>query len=279
METARAIDGQTDALFRHLARTSGLPGERANLALAESFAEIAVAHGRRADALLCGMATLTPAAAPGATAFEFLPVCGIYGLALAASKEERAYRKVVPLLHELADDLRFRVRDAVVAGLAVIGEKRSKQLVSDLASWTDGYHHAAAALQALRTERWLRSLNDVTSILLRVEESFHLLEEAPRAAARYPGHKELVDALGVTPRALALRFGTPVFDLFAGWTRSKDPDLRAIIEKNLDDSKLASRYGDEVKRVHKALADTAPPVRNPDHNFGPHRGRGKKNRR
>jgi hypothetical protein len=110
----------------------------------------------------------------------------------------------------------------------------------------------------------------------RLEEAFVLLENAPRSAARYPGHKHLVEAMSNTPRIVAARFGVPAFDQLVRWTRTGDPDLRAIIRANLTGTRLAGRYRSEIARVEAALAKTAPPVRNPDHNFGPHRSRGKK---
>ncbi len=273
---ATAVAGEKDALYKHLSRLSGLPGTRPNLPFAERFGEVVASLGKSADTFVVELATLDENQAPGATAWEFLPVCGVYALAARSTKDDKAYKKFIGLLHGLADDPRFRVRDAIVTALVHLGSTRKVQLLDDLQPWMDGYHHAAAVVLAIANEQFISAIDRYDSIEARLEEAFALLENAPRAAARYPGHKHLVDAMNNTPRIVAARFGVPVFDQLARWTRTKDPDLRAIIEKNLTGTRLVGRYKSEIERVKAALAGTAAPVRNPDHNFGPHRGRGKK---
>ncbi len=275
-QLAAAIGGDKNPLYKQLARLSGLPGTRPNLPFAERFGDVVAAQGKSADAFIIELANLDANIAPGDTAWEFLPVCGVYALAARAAKDDKAYKKNLVRLHTLADDPRFRVRDAVVATLVRLGTVRQVQLLDDVQPWMDGYHHAAAVILAIAHEPFLHAVDRYESIEARLEEAFMLLENAPRAAARYPGHKHLVDAMSNTPRILAARFGVPVFDQLVKWTRTKDPDLRAIIEANLTGTRLVGRYRSEIERVKAALAKTAPPVRNPDHNFGPHRSRGKK---
>jgi hypothetical protein len=271
-----AIGGDRDPLYKHLARLSGLPGTRPNLPFAERFGEVVASHGKAADGLVVALVSLDENEAPGASAWEFLPVCGVYALAARAAKDDKAYRKSLARLHSLADDARFRVRDAVVAALVHLGTMCKVQLLDDVQPWMDGYHHAAAVILAIASEPLIHVLDGYASVEARLEEAFVLLENAPRSAARYPGHKHLVEAMSNTPRIVAARFGVPAFDQLARWTRTDDPDLRAIIRANLTGTRLVGRYASEIERVKAALAKTAPPVRNPDHNFGPHRSRGKK---
>ncbi len=72
---------------------------------------------------------------------------------------------------------------------------------------------------------------------------------------------------------MALRFGVPVFDLWNRWATVKDPVLRELVAKLASDGKLAGRFRPELERLRAALAATAPPVRNPDHDHGPSRDR------
>jgi hypothetical protein len=264
------------ALYDLLARGSGLPGTRVNQALVDAFAEEARSRGVASDRLLLEMASLDPYAAPGASAREILPVCGVAGLALRASVDDAAQGGALTVLHDRADDLRFRVRDAVAFGLARIGARRGLALAETLASWTDGFFHAAAVVRALGDPGWLAAMSSPGPALARLEEAFALAAGAQRSAARYPGHKALVEALGSTPRALAERFGVPVFDLLERWAESKEPFLREVVERNLGGSRLAGRYAAEVARVRAALDKTAPPRRDPRTDVGPTRGRGKR---
>lgn len=251
-----------------------------NTELAEAFAQACRSLGARADATVLAMARLPPDRAPGATALEFLPVCGVYAVAArAAASDPKGRAALLAELHAHADDLRFRVRDAVVDGLARVGATAGDALVKEVSGWMDGYFHAAAVVRALGQEAWLSTLHDVQGVLDRLDEAFVLARDAPRAAARWPGHKALVETLGTGPGLVASRFGVPVFDLLVRWAAVQDPALRGAIEQTLRFKSLAGRFAPEVTRVRDALEASLPPARNPDHDVGPTRNRSKSRKR
>jgi hypothetical protein len=274
-----ALAGRIAPLYALLERGSRLPGPAANDALAEAFALACRARHPKADALAFTMARLSADEAPGGGPREFLPVCGLLALAVRAASEAALRPAVLAELHAHADDLRFRVRDAVIAGLVRIGATAGDALVPELQPWTDGYFHAAAAVTALSREAWLGQLQDSAAVVQRLDEAWETAVDAPRAAARYPGRKALVDALARTPVPLAVRFGPPVFDVLARWGRAKDPEMRALVLAILGDKRLVTRFAGDVQRVRAALDETAPPVRNPDHDFGTSRDRSGARRR
>jgi hypothetical protein len=276
-----AIAGRRASLFELLTRGSHLPGPRANSALAEAFAQVCRSRGAPADGVALAMARLTADEAPGATPLEFLPTCGVGALAARATADATVRPAMVAELHAHADDLRFRVREAVVGGLARIGSAAGDALVEDTVSWMDGYFHAAAVVRAIACEPWLTQLRAPDGALRRMGEAFELALRAPRAAARYPGYKALLEALEQSPPRVALRFGAPVFALWSRWATVKDPVLRELVAALLADRKLTGRFRSELDMVGRALAATAPPPRNPDHDHGPSRDRsgGRKRRR
>jgi hypothetical protein len=268
-----AIAGRRGSLFDLLARGSRLPGPRANSALAEAFAQVCRSRGAPADRVALAMARLTADEAPGATALEFLPTCGVGALAARAAADATVRAATVAELHALADDLRFRVREAVVHGLARMGSAAGDALVEETASWMDGYFHAAAVVRAIACEPWLTQLHAPDGALRRLDEAFELARQAPRAAARYPGHKALLEAIEQATPRVALRFGVSAFALVDRWATVKDPVLRELVAALLADRKLAGRFRSELDKVGRTLAATAPPPRNPDHDHGPSRDR------
>jgi hypothetical protein len=274
-----ALGGRPQALYALLARGSKLPGPRINEDLADAFAQACRSLGAKGDALALSLSRLSPDEAPGASNLEFLPVCGLYALAARAAADARVRPTVVLELHARADDVRFRVRDAVVLGLARVGASAGDALVLDVASWMDGYFHAAAVLLALSNDVWLTTLHDAGPVVERMDDAFGLLRDAPRSAARYPGHKALVAALERVPSLVASRFGVPVFDMLVRWAEAKDPTLRAIVEASLGARDLTGRFAPEVERVRGALIGSRAPARNPDHDFGPSRDRSKNRRK
>jgi hypothetical protein len=274
-----AIAGRRGALDDILARGSHLPGVRINDALADAFAHLCRARGAPADAVVLALARLSAAEAPGATALEFLPVCGLHALGARAAADEGVRTRFVAELHAHADDTRFRLREAVVQALARIGGAGGDALVSDISPWMDGYFHAAAVVHAIASEAWLARLHDAAAVVSRFDQAHVFLRAAPRAAARWPGHKELVLALESSIPSLAVRFGVPVFDMLVRWSSEQDPVLREIIARALRSQKLIGRYGPELERVRQALDATRAPPRNPDHDVGPTRDRSRKRRR
>jgi hypothetical protein len=280
---ARALDqavaGTPAALHALLARGSRLPGTRMNAELADAFAEACRARGARADSVALAMSRLSADEAPGATAREFLPVCGVLAIAGRAATDEHVRARFVGELHARADDLRFRVRDAVVDALSRIGAAAGDALVVELASWMDGYFHAAAVLRALENPSWLGRIRDAGALVARLDEAFVLARDAPRAAARWPGHKALVDALSTSPGSIAAAVGVPVFDMLERWAAVPDPVLRDALRATLCLRKLAGRFGPELDRVTRALEASTPAPRNPDHDVGPTRDRSRSKRR
>jgi hypothetical protein len=274
-----AIAGRPSALHTLLARGSRLPGTRANDSLADAFAQACRARGARADGVVRALAGLNEDEAPGATALEFLPVCGVYALGTRAAADEPVRAKFVAEIHSHADDLRFRVRDAVVEALTRIGARAGEALVDEVASWMGGYFHAAAVVRALARESWLSTLHNAAPVVARLDQAFEQTRDAPRAAARYPGRKALVEALGLGLGPIAVRFGVPIFEMLGRWAATSDPELRELVATILDEKRLESRFGAEVARVRAALDVSKPPVRNPDHDHGPSRDRSGARRR
>jgi hypothetical protein len=250
-----------------------------NAALADAFALSCRALGAPADPVALALARLSAAEAPGATALEFLPVCGLHALGARAAADESVRPRFLAELHKHADDTRFRLREAVVRALARVGGGAGDALVRQVSSWMDGYFHAAAVVHALASELWLANLHDPDAVISRFDEASLLIQTAPRAAARWPGHKELVVALEGSIPGIALRFGVPVFDMLVRWIGMPHPVLRDVIARTLGSHKLAGRYAPELTRVRQALDATRPPPRNPDHDVGPTRDRSRKRRR
>ena len=275
-----AIAGRPDRLYMLLSTASGLPGTRVNMVLAQAFAVECVGLGKASDRLVIEMCNLSADRAPGDSGGEFLPVCGVLALGTRAAtdkdKKEVLRKKALLVLHALSEDFRFRVREVVPIALARIGAVMGDALVHELASWTDGFFQGAAALIAMAQPNFLPTIDDAEAVLARLDEAYALAKNAPRSAARYPGFKALVDALGTTTATLATRFGVPVFDHLATWSNTQMKELRGAVETAIRSPKLTSRYAQEVKRVQAALDASVPPPRDPTLAVKGMRGRGKK---
>jgi hypothetical protein len=273
-----AVKGRPERLYIQLGIQSGLPGTRMNTILAQAFASECAARGKAADKLIFAMSQLAETA-PGQSEREFLVACGVLAIGARATSEPKDLamrKKAIGVLHDAAEDVRFRVREIVPIALGKLGAVMGDALVYDLAAWMDGFFQAAAALLGMAQPNFLPKIDDQDTALARLDEAFALAKNAARSTARYPGRKALIDALSIAPGAFAARFGVPVFDHLVTWSNSEDPELRGAIEASIKSDKLASRYAPELKRVRAALAAALPPPRDPTMAVQGMRGRGKK---
>jgi hypothetical protein len=277
--TTRALAGDATELYALLSRSSGLPGERANLSLASAFAE-SCASDARAAVLATKMAKLEADAAPGGSPLEFIPLCGVLAAGSIAARQPKARSAMLEIIHDACDDLRFRVRDVVPEALAKIGAREGEALLADLETFTEGYFHAAALLRAMTSQAWLPQIADAEPAVRVLVRAFELADSAPSSAERWPGYKALVEMLESSIAPLALRFGEPVFAAAAGFARTDDPHLRDSIKKALSrDKKLRARYPSELASAMGALDAATKAPRDPRSLPRPTRKRGGGRRR
>jgi hypothetical protein len=277
---ARAASGKTADLFRRLELGSGLPGPRANMNLALDFAHVCASA--KADKLAHAMANEPPQELRGATAKEFLALCGVLAVTQRAVKAPELRGDAIFLLEARADDPRFRVRDAIPVALAMLGAKMEEELAELVEPWMDRYFHASAVIRALATTSWLETFGQKESELpIRLlDAAFQLAANAPRSDSRYPGHKSLVEALFFVPKAFAKRFGMPMFDQLAIWAPDvKMPELRDAILANLDDTHLKKPFANEIKKIKSLVEGSKAPPRDPTRLVQGMRSRGKKHDR
>lgn len=271
-----ALAGKPQELDRSLALASGLPGNEPNWRLAWGFANACAAAGARADALIERYVDLDADDAKGGTAFEFLPICGVFGAA-ARGRDDAARAWALEVLHHAADDLRYRVRESVPRALVALGERDADALAASLAPWMDGFFHAAAVVLALSERAVADGVKRPELVAERLTDAFALVSTAQRSAARFPGFKALQDALVLAGPRLATRFGAPVLAVLEQVAQDKDPKVRALVEAILAKIARTARTDDPARaKVKQALEGAEKPPRDPTLIRQGMRGRGKK---
>lgn len=268
----RALDRATAAyeprFLIDLSRFGGLPGVRANHALAGLLAERIVASGRREmDDFL---ATRGEPTGHGVGPETFFAVTLAFVLA------ERVRRNVdreisFGHLDTMAGDVRGPVRDAVADALAGLG---AKDLVSRLSAFTNGFLQASVALQALADRRALELVSDDAELAARVTEAFDLAEHAGRADERSQGRRRLLEVLSETLPSLAKR--GRVLDACIARAATDHPEIRAALEIAAEKMKKAGFPKAELARLVAALDASAPKRRDPTTYVGPTRGRARR---
>jgi hypothetical protein len=138
---AVAQTGDAAGLTGYLISNSNLPGRRANLELAAAFGDAVKEHAAMAESSLwelCeGLAAIPADKAPANSSEEFLPFCGAIGIGAIASLSADRVDAALGILRSLANDARWRLREAVCFGLQRMLARRGQSTLEALESWAN----------------------------------------------------------------------------------------------------------------------------------------------
>lgn len=222
----RSID--RPAWRAHLVGNSGLPGPRANLALAEAAAQ-------EGDlALFTDWITVGVEEAPENTPGVIVPSAAALGLGrLLAEGDVRA----LPLLHDAADDPRWRVRECVAEGLSRLGRVDFAALRDAVAGWPgEGPLHARAAVAALADPPTLSGAGHVAAAVPVLEAATDLIRDG--GGRRDDAHRALRKALGYAWSVLVAADPDAAGPAFTRLTGDPDRDVRWVVRENLRKERL-----------------------------------------
>jgi hypothetical protein len=223
---------------------SGLPGPRGNLEL------IDVASAATDRALLERWAELDPDAAPENTAAVFLVCVGTVGLGRMVGAGDRS---LVPALERLANDPRWRVREAVAMALQAWGDVDVDGLLEEMERWASGTPlEGRAAMAALCEPRLLGSESTVAGTLAILDRLTLSVRDAPGAGST--AVRVLRQALGYgwsVAIAADTALGLPIFER---WLADPNQDVRWIVRENLAKARLGRAAPDWVERARARLA-------------------------
>jgi hypothetical protein len=207
---------------------SGLPGPRGNLELIGVLADLSD------EATLRRWAALSPDEAPGDAPPVVLAAAGIVGL----GRFLRDRADLIDLLHGLARDPRWRVREAVAMAFQRAGASHPASLIGLLSPWAaDSDPLVQRAVVAALCEPALLDDPEVASGVLGVLDAITSSLVA-RADRRSEPVRVLRQALGYgwsVAIAAAPAVGKAAFER---WVGDPDPDVRWVVRENLGKARL-----------------------------------------
>jgi len=214
-----------------LSSHSGLPGPRANLSLADSFAA-------QAPASLVWELAQSPD--------EYLAFCGTEGLGRLMLEDPAVRPEALTALRGAAADERWRVREGAARALQLVGDDDAELLHEVIEDWSgrEDAWLARAAVAAICEPRLLQT-RDAQDLALRVcDRSTALLLSGARLAEEpvraREAHRVLRQALGYgwsVAIAASPEAGLAAFRALSG---SENPDARWIVRSNLTKARLRS---------------------------------------
>jgi hypothetical protein len=199
---------------------SGLPGPRADIELAISFAELA--DRTQIDEMI-------------GSDDEYLAMCGTVALGARATDPATKVR-----LHALASDSRWRIREAVAMGLQLLGDADPDELERTVRVWAGDpdplVQRAAAA--AICEPRLLRTSRSAATAVEVCRTATSALAQRPQDSRRDPSVRTLRQGLGYCWSVAVAADPEPGLAAFRSLDDS-DPDVAWIIKENLGKKRLA----------------------------------------
>lgn len=248
-----------EALISYLTQHSDLPGRRANLELAAAFGDfIEQWPSGPKDALwelLDGMAAISADQAPVNTPQEFIPFCSAVGMGALGSRDAARQKTVLLRLRALANDPRWRMREAVCFGLQRLLNKRPTDTLQALGGWIpEGTPLELRAAVAAVAEPVLLQDHSIAIVALELHRRVidHVLKTPQRKTEAF---KTLRKALGYTLSVVVYALPQLGFEYIAQLALVPDPDLQWIVEQNLKKNRLAKHFPEQVEAAARMLAD------------------------
>jgi hypothetical protein len=253
--------GQLVALRELLEKNSGLPGQKANVELAQSFA--AAVGAMRLEQwqwdFLVQIAGISPNKAPANTPPEFPVFCGLLALAahFGQGLPRPRRRSALAALREAALDPRWRVREGAALGLQLIGEADLAVLRGIVEDWL------ASGLPLLRRAVAVGLahpplLADPGFLLFVLETMSALLASVTHAGPKERGEepfKVLRQGLGSSLGIVVAAAPGEGFALLRKCAAVQDPDMAWIIKENLKKKRLTEGFPRETAQVTAMLGE------------------------
>jgi hypothetical protein len=249
--------GKDRTLLDYIAANSNLPGPRGNLELAAAFADLvaqyASENGERLWGLCAKMAAVSPDEAPVNDPRELIPFCGAVGMGTLGAACPTLRAEAMTSLRALANDSRWRMREAVPMALQRLIARHPQETLDALAQWAGSGSPlemrataAGVAEPALlkRTETAQAALKLHAIILDRIQEIEGRKSDAFKALRKGLGY-----TLSVVVRALP----EEGFALMRQLATSQDRDLLWIVKENLKKNRLVKNFSTKVASIKSSL--------------------------
>ena len=228
----KTIINDADKLERFIIENSNLPGPRGNLELAYAFAEIY----ENMD-ILSKWLKITEDQADVNNPRSFLAFCSAVSLGKIYTKNND--RMIIETLKVLANDGRWRMREAVAFGFQIIGEYDFSLLKIIFSEWIKKSNNTGkrAILVSLAHPKFLDKE--------KAEFCFDILDKVLNDMDINSNFEILKKGLGFTISVFAASNPELGFSLIKKWI-GKNKIIDRIMKENLKKNRLIKKYPEEV---------------------------------
>ena len=249
--------GDEEKIREYLISNSNLPGPRGNLELADVFAEVvedySIRHPPEIWELASRLTSVSPNEAPVNSSKEFLPFCGAVAVGVIGSVHATFYQKAFTYLRKLANDPRWRTREAVAIAIQKLVVRQSKNTLKGLEAWIEKNEWLAmrAVAAGVAEPALLRDEQTARSALKLHKKIFaQILAIRERKSDEF---KTLRQALGYSLSVVICAIPQEGFEYMKQLIDSQDADVLWVIKRNLKKNRLVRNFPNEVVATRKLL--------------------------
>lgn len=250
-----------DKITKYLVSNSNLPSPRGNLELAAAFAEVVEDYSlRELENLweLCLKLTeISADEAPTNNPKEFLTFCGAYAIGAIGSVSPRFFEKSLASLQELANDPRWRIREAVAMGIQKLLTKQSQKTLKALDNWiTNSEWLVMRAVAAGVAEPPILKDDKIARKALDLHKKIFtkIFSSRDRKSQEF---KTLRKGLGYTLSVVVNAAPKEGFGLMQQLVGLQDANILWIIKENLKKNRLIKNFPDDVASMKELLSAQA----------------------
>jgi len=245
-------------LTNYFITNSNLPGPRANLELANAFADIVQEYSNGESENLWQLCSefvnISAGEAPTNDPKEFIPFCGANGIGAIGSVSAEYFSDSLAKLKMLANDTRWRMREAVSFGLQRLLARQGIETLKELERWIN-----VGALLELRTaavavaEPALLKDKQIANAALHLHKQIFERIRKTVTDRKAEGFRVLRKALGFTLSVIVCGNPEQGFEFMQNLIHSDDADLRWIVKENLKKNRLIKNYPEHVESIKAML--------------------------
>ncbi|WP_379153414.1 hypothetical protein [Paenibacillus sp. sgz5001063] len=245
-------------LTNDMLQESGLPGPRANLELAGSFAGLYAKPEVTETAweLICAWAQISESEAAAGDPQEFLAFCAVWACgAHYAYGDAGRQSQAEGFLRAAMNDARWRQREAAAMGLQSLGEYDFALLQQLLDGWREGATllEQRAFMAALAHPPLLKAESHVLYCLEMADGIMEGIRSDTISSSDPEHFRVLSKGLEYSLSVFAARLPEPGFALLRKYAESRDARLSKIVKSNLGKTRLTKKYPAQVAELLQVL--------------------------
>jgi len=247
-----------EEITEYLMSNSNLPSPRGNLELAKAFAEVAEVYSSKDPERLWGLCLkltkISSDEAPVNDPREFLPFCGAYAIGAIGSVSSAFFEQALNYLQELANDPRWRTREAVAMGIQKLLAKQTRTTLRALEDWVENSKWLAMrAVAAGVAEPPLLRNQQTARVALELHKKIFVKILTTTTDRKLYEFKTMRKGLGYTLSVVVHAIPKEGFEYMRQLINSQDADILWIIKQNLKKNRLIKNFPDEVASMAKLL--------------------------